>query len=530
MRINMLESLSDNITIDPQKCTTCGACVDRCILDNLRLKLAPCRQACPLKVNCQGYVQLILRDREDEALEMVERELPFPAILGRLCSAQCEDNCHRKQIEGEAVAIRALKRYVSDLAENDDLRLPEKAAATGKHCAVVGAGPAGMLAAFDLLVKGHAVTVYDAEQEPGGMLRWAIPAFRLPDEVLSAEWAKLTALGVTFAGGQSLGHDISLGKLTADYDAVILAIGCQRSKRLQIEGENADGVIHALGMLRTVRDGQRPEMGKDVVVIGGGDVALDAAQSALRLGAERVLVVSLESRDILPASVESLMQAESEGVELDGSWGPTRLVVQDGRVTDVELQRCTAVFDSLGCFAPLYDDCTLKTVPADTVVIAIGQERDPDFTADADSCNPLTLQTADQNVFWAGDAVGGPSTIVEAMASGRRAAESVHRVFTGQHLVYGRSYPGPFETQFEIDISRGSDARRILPSWRLLAGKGVFEEVEKGLTEKEARQEAGRCYGCGAPFGKYRTCWFCLPCEVECPHDALWVQIPYLLR
>ncbi|MDH3883493.1 MAG: hypothetical protein OET63_04705, partial [Desulfobacterales bacterium] len=156
MRINILEALSDNITVDSQKCTTCGICVERCILDNLRLKLAPCRQACPLNVNCQGYVQLILRGLEEEALEMVERELPFPAILGRLCSAQCEGNCHRKNIEGQAVAIRTLKRYVSDLATDAPSRVPAKAPETGKHCAVVGAGPAGMLAAFDLLVKGHA--------------------------------------------------------------------------------------------------------------------------------------------------------------------------------------------------------------------------------------------------------------------------------------------------------------------------------------------------------------------------------------
>jgi len=530
VRINLLEALSDNIVVDPQKCTACGICVDTCILDNLRLKLAPCRQACPLQVNCQGYVQLILRGREEEALEMVERELPFPAILGRLCSAQCETRCHRKATDGEAVAIRVLKRFVSDLAAENSPRVPVKAAPTGKHCVVVGSGPAGMVAAFDLLVRGHLVTVYDAEQEPGGMLRWAIPAFRLPQSVLDGEWAKLTALGVQFAGAQQLGRNFDLQELSATFDAVILATGCTLPKRLGIPGEDAEGVIHALNLLRQVREGLSPKIGKQVVVIGGGDVALDAAQTALRLGAKKVRVVSLESRDVLPASLEALALAESEGVELEGAWGPTRILAAEDKVSGVELQRCLAVFDSLGRFAPQFDECALQSVEADMVIIAIGQDREPALAQQAAACDRLTLQSGDECVFWAGDVVGGPSTIVEAMASGRRAAESVHRLFTGQHLSYGRSYPGPFETEFEIDVSRGSDDKRISPRWRQFTGTGDFEEVETAPSMDAARREAGRCYGCGAPFGKYRTCWFCLPCEVACPHDALWVEIPYLLR
>lgn len=530
MRVNMLEALSDNIKVDPQKCTTCGICVERCVLDNLRLKLAPCRQACPLGVNCQGYVQLILRGQDPAALEMVERELPFPQILGRLCSAQCEQNCHRKNIAGEAVAIRALKRYVSDLAPDGASRLPQKTPDTGRQCAIVGSGPAGMLAAYDLLLNGHQVTVFDAETEPGGMLRWAIPAFRLPDEILAAEWAKLTALGAVFTGGKHLGRDIFIDELPKTYDAVIVATGCPVPKRLCIEGEDAAGVIPALELLRRVRRGQPPKIGKRVVVIGGGDVALDAAQTAIRLKAETVTVVSLENRDIMPAHLDALKQAEAEGVKLDGSWGPTRILTRNGKVSEVELQRCLAVFDHLGRFAPSFDECSLKTLPADTVVIAVGQERDSVFSNCAAACDPLTLQSEDPKVFWAGDAVAGPSTIIEAMASGRRAAESVHRLLSGRHLSYGRSYAGPFETDFEIDTSRGSDAPRVTAPLRLYAGKETFAEVEQAISPEAARTEAGRCYGCGIPFGKYRTCWFCLPCEVECPEDALWVEIPYLLR
>jgi len=529
-RSNLLEALADNIKIDPDKCVQCGICIDTCILDNLRMKLAPCRQACPLEVNCQGYIQLILRGSDEAALEMVERELPFPAILGRLCSAQCEQNCHRKEIDGEAVAIRYLKRYVSDLAESGEPRVPEKDPPSGKHCAVVGAGPAGMLAAFDLLVKGHTVTIYDAEDEPGGMLRWAVPTFRLPEKILAAEWAKLTALGVKFVGGKALGRDINRKELIENHDAVILAIGCPRPKHLGIDGEKAKGVIHALDLLRQIRGGRPPEIGKNIVVIGGGEVALDAAQTSLRLGAEKVLIISLESRDIMPACKEALMLAESEGVVLDGSWGPTRILTENGRATHVELQQCLAVFDSLGRFAPRFDDCSLKTEPADTVIIAIGQERDPDWVENADSCDPMTLQSDEPSVFWAGDAVGGSSTIVEAMASGRQAAISVDRYLKGEHLKYNRAYAGPFVTEFDIDTRRGSQAKRVVPGIDIFKAPGDFKEIEQPYHEAQARMEAQRCYSCGNPFGRYRTCWFCLPCEVECPEEALWVEVPYLLR
>lgn len=529
MRTNLLEALSDNIKVNKDKCTTCGVCVDTCILDNLRLKLAPCRQACPLEVNCQGYIQLILRGEDRAGLEMVERELPFPGILGRLCSAQCEAGCQRKKETGEAVAIRALKRYLSDAGAGETV-LPAKAPASGKRVAVVGSGPAGMLAAWDLLVKGHAVTVLDAEPEPGGMLRWAVPAFRLPSEVLAAEWGKLEALGARFQGNTTLGSDISVEKLGRDYDAVVLALGCPWPRRLGIEGEDAQGVIHALEMLKAVRGDKPPRLSGKVVVIGGGEVALDAAQTALRLGAKQVTVVSLEDRQGMPAGPEALALAQAEGVVLDGSWGPTRILTSGGVVTGLEFRRCLGVLDAQGNFAPSFDDGILRSMEADAVIVAIGQERDASLPGGPGSCDPLTQQSPADKVFLAGDGLSGPSTIVQAMASGRRAAESAHRLLTGQHLGYGRDYPGPVETEFDIDTSRGSDARRVAMPLHHLAGAGDFAELEQGLSAAQAKSEAGRCHGCGAPFGKYRTCWFCLPCEVECPQEALWVEVPYLLR
>ncbi len=531
MRNTILEALSDNIVIDQDKCIYCGECVETCILDNLRMKLAPCRQACPLGVNCQGYVQMILRGEDEAALEMVERELPFPSILGRICSAQCEAGCHRGAQGDEPVAIRALKRYIADKVEGGKLPLPEMAPISGKSCAVVGSGPAGMTAAWDLLIRGHAVTIYDANREPGGMLRWAIPEFRLPAEVTQREFARLDAMGARFQGGKALGKEITLDQLAAEHDAVIIATGCPRTRELGIEGENAEGVHHALSFLRKVREGEPPKVGDSVVVIGGGDVAMDCAQTALRLGAKKVIAASLESGGEMPASRDALAMAEQEGVELDGAWGPTRILSEGGKVSGVELQRCLAVFDSFGRFAPTFDNCSLKELAADTVIVAIGQDRDlAPLGGEAPKCDEITLQTGRERVFAAGDLHSGPSTAVEAMASGRRAAESVHRLFTGEHLSYGRSYPGPIETEFDIDTARGSDTRRQRPVWNTLGGQGDFSEIEQAFSQEQARTEAGRCYSCGKPFGKYRTCWFCLPCEVECPTDALWVEIPYLLR
>lgn len=531
MRNTILEALSDNIVIDKDKCVYCGECVNTCILDNLRMKLAPCRQACPLGVNCQGYVQLILRGEKEEALEMVEKDLPFPSILGRICSAPCEQGCYRGKQGDQPVAIRALKRYVSAIIEGKEFPLPQIGETSGKHCVVVGSGPTGMLAAWDLRVKGHKVTVIDSESEPGGMLRWAIPSFRLPDKILGSEFRRLKAMGIVFKGGIILGKDISMDKLAKDYDAVIIATGCPKSKKLGIEGEEFTGVFHALSLLHDVRDGQRPEMGKKVVVIGGGDVAIDSAQTALRLGADKVIVVSLENNDVMPASKEALEMAAAEGIEINDAWGPTRILGQGGKVIGIELQRCLSVFDSSGRFAPSFDDCTLKKLDADTVIVAIGQDRDFDiFDGKIPDYNELTLQTEQENIFIAGDVRKGPSTVVEAMASGREAAESVHRLFSGEHLSYGRSYEGPIEKNFYIDTSRGTDAKRVTPAWRTSGQTGDFNEIEQVFTDEQARTEAGRCYSCGMPFGKYRTCWFCLPCEVECPKDALWVEIPYLLR
>jgi NADPH-dependent glutamate synthase beta subunit-like oxidoreductase len=537
MRINMLESLSDNIVIDKDKCTYCGICVERCILDNLRMKLAPCRQACPLGVNCHGYVQTIARGEEEKGIELLRETLPFPGILGRICSQPCEDNCHRKKVEGAAVSIRALKRYLSDLERENEILLPDMGVDTGKKTAVIGSGPAGMMASYDLRVKGHQVTVFDAESEPGGMLRWAIPEFRLPLDILEQELDLLTHMGVRFQCNVAVGKDKSTDEIKDEFDALVIATGCPKHGTLNIKGEDSTDIFHGLPFLREVRSGNSPQIGKTAIVIGGGNVAVDAAQTALRLGAESVTMVTLESDQDLPAFRWAVESALAEGVKLECSWGNPTIQFEAGKLKGMDFQKCLQVFDECGCFMPSFDDCQLKTLDADTVIVAIGQGADTapfestGFVKDGSFfTDELTLQSADGKVFLAGDLVGGPSSVVAAMAKGRQAAESVNRYLTGEHLRFGRTYPGPIETEFDIDTDRGSEDRRAQISMHTCRGKGDFKEIELGLDKDTARKEAARCYSCGQPFGKYRHCWFCLPCEVDCPHEALWVEVPYLLR
>jgi len=534
MGINLLQSLSDNIVIDKNKCTFCGICIERCVLDNLRMKLAPCRQACPLGVNCHSYVQLIARGQEDEAMKILRKTLPFPGILGRVCSQPCEASCYRTNVDGKPVAIRYLKRYLADQFDESKRQPPELAVDTGKRVAIIGSGPAGLMAAYDLMINGHAAVVFEAEEEPGGLLRWAIPEFRLPLEVLESEVDLLRKIGVDFQCGVSIGRDRTIEELKREFDAMVIATGCPKHLTLNIQDENLTGCYHGLPFLRDVRAGQAPEIGSKTIVIGGGNVAVDSAQTALRLGAEEVTMVCLESDADVPAFPWALESAMTEGIKLECSWGPLNFSSKNGAVNGVEFQRCLQVYDAGGVFQPSFDSCEMLPAEADTVIVAIGQTSDPDFIKkiglDIGKIDPLTLQTSDDRIFMAGDVVNGPTSVIEAMANGRQAAESVDRYLKGEHLRFGREYAGPVETDFEINTDEAAPAERLIIAQHTVNGKDDFNELEQGVDQKTARQEAQRCLSCGEPFGKYRTCWFCLPCEVDCPHEALWVEIPYLLR
>jgi len=469
-------------------------------------------------------------------MEVLREKLPFPEILGRVCSQPCEDACYRNTTEGAPVAIRALKRYLVD-RHGKEVPDPEIPADTGRRVAVVGSGPAGMMAAYELRIQGHTVIVHEADDEPGGMLRWAIPAFRLPEEVLEQELDLLRRMGVKFSCNVRVGRDVSLEKLRSDNDAVVVCTGLGDPARLGIEGEDMEGVHHGLTFLRAVREGKPPAVSSSVLVIGGGNVAVDSAQTALRLGAKDVRMVCLERREEMPAFAWELEGALREGITVECSWGPLRFNKKDGRVSGVEFQICVKVFNDKGVFDPAFDQCQTIRYDAGTVIVAVGQETGHPLVEGPGmvkgglvAADSVTLQTAAEGLFAAGDAVSGPSSVVEAMAQGRQAAVSVNRMLSGAPMRYGRAYEGPYIRDFPIDISGAVQRERVAIPALGAGAEGDFRELEATLDDEAARREAERCYSCGVPVGHYRTCWFCLPCEVVCPTEALWVEIPYLLR
>jgi len=533
MDINLLTSLNDNIRIDRNKCTACGRCVDVCILDNLRLQLSPCRQACPVGMNCQGYIHHLAQGRMDKGLDKVKQANPFGGILGRVCSRPCEAACNRLKVDGQSVAIRDLKRFLSDQERTPPV--PEETVEFPGTVAIVGAGPAGLTAAFYLRAAGIKVTLFDRESEPGGLMRWGIPEFRLPQEILERELRFVKAAGIEFRGQCTLGRDLDLQELEHRFDAVLVAVGASEQLKLGIPGEDSPHILPALEFLKRARERKAKPPGKRVVVIGGGNAAMDAAQTALRLGARTVAVVCLEKREEMPAFSWSIVEAEEEGISIYNGWGPQTFRFEKERLTTASFRKCTALYDEKGQFSPVYDESQSMQLLCDTVIVAIGQRTqssliDPlRFGLDATSVDPPTFRIAESKVFSAGDFVTGPRTLVEAMAQGKEAALSIERLLKGQDLYYERGNGKPIEVQFEPDWPRAlKRSRTVMPTLAVSQRKG-FEEVAGGFSRDEAIAEAERCLNCGVPFG-LRTCWFCLPCEIECPEEALYVEVPYLLR
>lgn len=533
MDINLLTSLSDNIRVDPERCTACGRCVEVCVLDNLRLQLSPCRQACPIGMNCQGYIHLIAKGKREKALEMVKDVVPFGGILGRICSRPCEAVCYRKKVDDQPVAIRDLKRFLAD--HDDQPWRPTIGQEQPQRIAIIGAGPAGLTASFYLRTWGFQVTLYDKEPLPGGLMRWALPEFRLPQEILERELSFIQPMGIQFIGDQTLGRDLELKELEGAFDAILLALGAHGQMKLNIPGGDVEQVFPVLDFMKRVRQKEPPRVGEKVVVIGGGNAAVDAAQTALRLGAHEVQLVSLEKREDMPAFPWAIAEAEEEGIHIQNGLGPLKFRLRGKRLTGVILKKCTAIYDSQGHFSPTYGEKEILNLTADTVVLAIGQKPlaeglDPALLGPMGiSYDPITFQTPNPKIFSAGDFNHGPKTIVEAMSQGKEAALSIQRYLQKENLYYGRGNGSPYELQFEPDLSRASTRFQVKMKSLAKTQRKGFEEVCLGYSEEEALAEAGRCLNCGKPFG-LRTCWFCLPCEVECPEEAIYVEIPYFLR
>ena len=527
-----------NISVDRDLCFACGICVERCIMDNLRLSVAPCRQSCPLQMNCQGYVRLIAQGREREAAQEMRDHTPFGAILGRVCSHPCEAVCERGKTDG-AVHIRALKRYLADAYPDISRSLPEPDVETGLKASVVGSGPAGLMAAYELRRRGHAVTVFEAAPEPGGLLRYGIPSFRLPLQEVEQAVEMLTRMGVIFRTGTTLGRDVEWVELERDFGAVVVAVGTGAARRLPIPGGD-DGVIQGLDLLRQVKEDVRPSLGRSVVVIGGGNTAVDAALTCRMLGAAEVRLVCLEDRSEMPAYPDEIEEAIELGVLLENRWGPKRIRRNSSGKVTIELSRCLSVFDSQGRFRPWLEESSGLKLEADNVVLAIGQALRSDGLP-KDILDPVTrLLAADpqtlqcpsrKKVFACGDCSTGSQSVVEAMASGREAALSADRLLRGDGLRWGRGFwSGPYLKEYESDRERAVGGPRGRLEKLDTGERTLTSEIEKVLTSEQAKQEAERCLSCGRAAEINHTCWYCLPCEIECPTKALEVRMPYFVR
>lgn len=563
--------------IDKEKCVACGECVEACPVNALQLGqkvcglapvlrmeretprdndwgpenwnadyrynrkdvfdsgTSPCKTNCPAHIGIQGYIKLASQGRYREALELIKHENPFPAVCGRICPRRCESECTRGDID-DPIAIDEIKKFIAEQDLNTQNRyVPKIKQDYGKKIAVVGAGPAGLSCAYFLAVEGYQVTVFEKEKVPGGMLTLGIPAFRLEKDVVQAEIDILKQLGVTFALGVEVGKDIRLDDLRKQgYEAFYLAIGAQASRKLNVEGEDAQGVIAGVDFLRRINLGEDLKLNGKVIVIGGGNVAIDVARTAARVGPEQVAMFCLESREQMPALDEEIAEAVAEDIAIQNGWGPKRIVVKDGRVAGVEFKRCASVFDENGRFKPVYDETVTRLVDADVVLVSIGQaiewgglldhssaELNPNQTMKADA---LTYQSAQPDVFVGGDAFTGPKYAIDAIAAGKQAAISIHRfVHPGQSLTIGRSKRA-YQAFEKSDLHlEGYDRTPRQKSGHVDGVKSriSFADLRTSFTEEQVKKETSRCLSCGVTVVIPALCVGCGVCTTKCKFDAI---------
>lgn len=514
-----------------------------------RAERSPCSLACPLGVDQRRYHHLIRTDRLEDALEEMRLSHPMPAITGRVCPHPCETECTRQQIDS-AVNINALEQYLGD-------RLlvvgpPPTSEASGGRVAVIGSGPAGLAAAYFLALAGHRATVLEKDEHLGGLLRSAVPAFRLPDDVLDTQIEYYRGLGVEFRAGVRVGEESTLEDLRAEgFEVFIAATGASAALGLVVPGAEAEGIVGAMDFLTRVKSGELREVNGNVVVVGGGSVALDAARTAVRLGADHVDVVCLEVlepglKDSMLALNEEIEDALAEGCAIHPSKGIGSFTLEDGRVTAVSCVGCLSVRDEDGRFSPEYGDCSMPLeLRAATVVLAVGQAADARlvpaaFAVDARGlilCDELTREVA-PGFFAAGDAVTGPATVVEALAAGRRAALAAGRYLAAEDLAADlgeqreRTADLPEVKRSARAVDRMTEAERVdrevVPPDRRLPG---FDQTVLPLGDREALAEADRCLTCGSvsTIAYLDDCQACRLCQHYCPTKAIAVSEGALL-
>ena len=479
-------------------------------------KTAPCSWTCPANICVFGYLSLARAGHYREALALIRESVPLPRALGRVCHRPCEASCVRGDYD-QPIAINAVKRFVAERESAEEHRAwvdSVKAAIqeNGRRVAVVGAGPAGLTAAFELRRAGYAVDIFDREQVAGGMLSLCLPNYRMPRDLLRTEVNGILDLGITFQGGRALGQDVTArGLLEQGYEAVCLAVGAWRGLRMGVEGEELDGVEDALRFLRSVNVEGRTRVGQRVMVVGGGDAAMDACRTALRLGAGSVELVYRRSAEEMPADEEELREALEEGVKLTYLTVPTRFVAKDGRVAAAEcIQNELGEPDASGRRRPVPVAGSGYTVEVDQVILAIGQEVEPGIL---ENDVPLrrgprgeviideaTGRTSDERVFAAGDLVTGPATVIQAMAQGKKAASGMDRLLRGEEagppvVLHTPAELDPCARYHPGDVQPG---QRPEPARHPVAGRlDHFEPVSLGLTEAQVLEEAERCLSCG---------------------------------
>lgn len=501
---------------------------------------APCKTACPAHIAVQGYLKMASQGRYQDALALIKKENPLPAVCGRICNRRCEDACTRGRID-EAIAIDEVKKFIAEQDLKAETRyIPKKVVPSLKgsfpeKIAIIGGGPAGLSCAFYLAEKGYSPTVFEKNERAGGMLVYGIPSFKLEKDVIEAEIGVIREMGVEIRTGVEVGKDVTIDELRAQgYQAFYIAIGCQGGRLPGIPGEDAQGVMTAVDLLRkTGMDESYPIKGRTVVV-GGGNVAIDVARTSVRCGSDSVSMYCLESRDIMPASEEEIAEAAGEGVEVNCGWGPKEILTEDGRVAGIVLKKCVSVFDEKGRFNPEYDEDQTRTVECEHVYVSIGQsirwgkllkgtkvELGRGNAAEADA---LTYQTAEPDIFVGGDVYTGPKFAIDAIAAGKEGAVSIHR-FVQPHssLTIGRNRRQFIELDKEdILVDSYDNSGRQIPG----INTGIhpacsFRDTRLTFTEEQVKAETARCLSCGASVVDENKCIGCGICTTKCEFDAI---------
>ena len=501
---------------------------------------APCKTACPAHVAVQGYLKLAKEGRYDDALALIKKDNPLPAVCGHVCNRRCEDACTRGTID-EAVAIDEVKRFLAERDLKAETRyIPKKTIPSLKggfdeKIAIIGAGPAGLSCAYYLALTGYKPTIFEKNEEPGGMLRYGIPSYKLEKDLLAAEIDVIRELGVEIRCGVEIGKDITIEELREQgYRGFYVAIGCQRGRKPGITGENAKGAYAAVDFLREAGAKESFALEGDVVVVGGGNVAIDAARISSRCVDAKISMFCLEQRENMPASKEEIAEALEEGIELNCGWGPKEVLEEDGKVAGVVFKKCICVLDEQGRFSPEYDEEQTMTIPCKHVIFSVGQaiewgnmldnldlKRRPNGGALADK---LTYQTSEPDIFVGGDVYTGPRFAIDAIAAGREGAISLHRyVHENCTLTIGRNRRDFVELdKNNISVDSYDTSKRQIPAKAdEKAQAATFRDLSHNLTEEQVKAETSRCLSCGASVVDPNKCIGCGVCTTKCVFDAI---------